>query len=238
MLAPMKLLVAAVVLSSATAHATGLCEDMAPSYDPPELFDEKTQSFAIPGTQPWCDEVQDGGSFDEKRGSVKFVELRDIHDTVLGIVSTASGDDADKLRRAFPDFEAVPFGKLRATLVKRGYVKLAPKTKSCTFATAWTDIAPPGGWRDATLQLDVKRAGKGISRTKLGVGSIQRRGDQKLRVHVIAKLATVAVFATVPSCAGPPPGYFGPDDGGSCYHVDTPSVLLLEASAVAACFSP
>jgi hypothetical protein len=39
------------------------------------------------------------------------------------------------------------------------------------------------------------------------------------------------VFAIVPACGGPPPGYFGPDDGGACYHVDTSRALLVDAPA-------
>jgi hypothetical protein len=56
---------------------------------------------------------------------------------------------------------------------------------------------------------------------------------------VLAKQASVAVFAIVPSCAGPPPGYFGPDDGGECYRVNTPVAMLFDVKtlpSLAACF--
>ncbi len=219
-----------------TAHATGVCENTEVRYDPPELFDDKTQSFAIPASQPWCDEVHDGGAIDEVRGAVSFVELRDVNDKVIGILSTAQGNDAKHLEQARGKFEAIAIGKLHATLVARGYAPLRPSAK-CKLATAWTDVAPPGGWRAATLQLDiVQRGGKRVLRRRLGEGSIERRGDQLARAHVIAGHAAIAVIAIVPSCAGPPPGYFGPDDGGDCYRVNTPVALQLDAPELAACF--
>jgi hypothetical protein len=214
------------------AHATGMCENVGVRYDPPELFDEATQSFAIPASQPWCDVDQDG---DEQRGTVSFVELRDVHDKVIGILSTATGADAAHLTAAVGVFDAVPLGKLHATLLARGYAPLVTKAK-CKLATAWTDGANVGGWRGATLQLDVESAGKRVSRATLGAGSAARRGDQILRSHVLAKRSAIAVFAIVPSCAGPPPGYFGSDDAGDCYHDDTPVVMLLDGPAIAGCF--
>jgi hypothetical protein len=224
----MKTIALAVLLMTAShAHATGVCENTSAHYDPPELFDEGTQSFAIPALQPWCEEVQSGGAIDEKRGSVSFVELRDVHDKVLGILSTATGDDAGHLKAAVGAFEAVPLGKLHSTLLKRGYVPVVSKAKGCKLTTVWTDVGKSGGWRGATLQLDLENAGKRLLRMKLGTGSIARRGDQIVRGHVIAKQPAIAIFAIVPACAGPPPGYFGPDDTGDCYQVDTPVVMMI-----------
>jgi hypothetical protein len=219
-----------VLFCAAQAHAIGLCEDVETRFDAPELFDEATRSFAIPASQGWCDELQDGGSLGEKRGTVPFVQLRGAHG-VLGVLSTASGADADRLKAAAGTFEAVAFGKLHATLLKRGFAPLAGALKGCKITTAWTDVAAAGGWRSATLQLEVVRAGKPVLRKPLGQGSIARKGDQVVRAHVLADRSGIAVFAIVPSCEGPPPGYFGPDDGGQCYRVDTPVVLMIDAKS-------
>jgi len=224
------LIVLGMVVAVRSAFATGLCENVGPRYDPPELFDEATQSFAINVSQPWCEQIEDHGTFDEKRGTVAFVELRDIHSKVIGRLSAAQGEDADHLRSVIGDFDAIAVGKLHTTLLARGY-KPVVAPKSCKLTTAWTDVASGGGWRAASVQLDVMRAGKQLVRTKLGDGSIQRRGDQVVRAHALAKQKAFAVFAIVPACAGPPPGYFGPEDGGDCYHVDTPVVMLLAAPA-------
>ncbi|HUJ61225.1 MAG TPA: hypothetical protein VLX92_22130 [Kofleriaceae bacterium] len=228
----MKALVVALLVAR-TAGATGPCENVGVRYDPPELFDEATQSFAIPASQPWCDVEEHGGALDEVRGEVAFVELRDVSGHVLGTLSTAIGADADHLKAARGAFEAIPYGKLHATLVKRGYAPLVA-IGHCKLATTWTDLGPPAGWRTGTLQLDVIAGGKTLVRSKLGDGSVARRGDPIVRAHGLARGGAVAVFAIVPSCAGPPPGYFGPDDGGDCYHVDTPVVIRLEG--LAACF--
>ena len=148
-----------------------------------------------------------------------------MHDTVIGRLSTATGDDAEHLRKFAGDFEYVALGKLHKTLLARGYKPLATKTK-CTLKLAWTDVAKSGGWHDANLQLDVGRVRP--TRLLLGTGSIERRGDQWLRIHVMK--SSIAIFAIVPSCAGPPPGYFGADDGGDCYKVDTPHALAIADS--------
>jgi hypothetical protein len=258
----MKLLVLAAMLAlGRVAHATGPCENTGPRYDPPELFDAKTRSFAIPVSQPWCDVTVDGevlppgedlldqlnrrplrwtgGVVDENRGTVEFVELRDVNNHVIGILSTVQGADAERLWRAVGVFEEIPVGKLHATLLARGYAPLVVRAKDCKLSTAWTDVEPGGGWRGATLQLDVQRSGKRLLRAPLGKGSIERRGDQFIRAHVLAKQASVAVFAIVPSCAGPPPGDFGPDFGGECYRVNTPVAMLFDAKtlpSLAACF--
>jgi len=236
----MKALVVLVLLAR-SAYATGFCENTERIYDPPEMFDETSQSFAIPGTQAWCDHVLDNGfPVDEQRGSVKFVELRDVFNHVIGVLSTAQGDDADHLQKFVGDFEYIPYGKLHATLVQRGYKPIVAVTK-CKLAGAWTDVDPPANksWRGAALQLDVTAGGKRLHRVKLGDGAIERRGDQLIRGHTRAKGSAIAVFATVPSCAGPPPGYFGPDDGGVCYRKNEPVVLQLEvksAPTLAPCF--
>jgi len=247
----MKLLVlAAMLVLGRVAHATGPCENTGPRYDPPELFDAKTQSFAIPASQPWCDvtvdgevlppgELRTGAVIDEIRGAVSFVELRDVNNHVIAILSVARGADAEHLEQAVGVFEAVPSGKLHATLLARGYAPLVTRAKDCKLSTAWTDVEAGRGWRGATLQLDVQRSGKRLLRSPLGKGSIERRGDQFIRAHVLAKQASLAVFAIIPSCAGPPPGYFGPDDDGDCYHVNMPVATLLDAKtspSLAACF--
>jgi hypothetical protein len=237
MIDAMRLIAVAIVLVFArAASATGPCEDTDTRYDPPELFDEATRSFAIPAAQPWCDvKVTNDAVYDEVRGAVSFVELRDVRGNVLERLSTAQGSDADHLT-ARGAFTSVPFGKLHATLVQRGYKPLVAATK-CKLEAVWSDLDPPGGWRGANLSLDVEHAGKRLARSLLGRGSVARRGDQIIRSHVLANAAGIAVFAIVPSCAGPPPGYFGSDDPGNCYNIDTPVVTLLAPSpALAACF--
>ena len=189
-----------------------------------------------------CDTIQDGDAFDEKRGEVAFVELRDVHGTVLGRLSTATGDDAKHLAALVDGIEAIAVGKLHSTLVKRGYAPLVTHSaakRACTLALTWGTAAGKGGWVRAPLSLEVSLGGKQLLRVPLGDGTTARRGDQFLRAHYLIASRAIAVFALLPSCAGPPPGYFGPDDGGSCYHINTPLALALDAKThpeLAACF--
>ena len=47
--------------------------------------------------------------------------------------------------------------------------------------------------------------------------------------HWLAADRSVVVFSLVPTCAGPPPGYFGAGDAGLCYRIDTPDVRVIPA---------
>ncbi|HWO17306.1 MAG TPA: hypothetical protein VNO30_00965 [Kofleriaceae bacterium] len=50
----------------------------------------------------------------------------------------------------------------------------------------------------------------------------------------------IAVWLRQPGCAGPPPGYFGPNDPGTCYPDDKIEVPILDAKklpALASCFA-
>jgi hypothetical protein len=60
-----------------------------------------------------------------------------------------------------------------------------------------------------------------------------------VRAQWLPKRSAVAVWAIIPSCSGPPPGYFGPDDAGDCYEVDSVALTMVEVAstpALAACF--
>jgi hypothetical protein len=215
----------ALVMSAGAAHAEGLCENTPLRFDPPTMFDAKTQSFAIPASQAWCDVTEDN---QEKRGTVAFVQLRDVHDKVLANVSGATGADATHLQAAIGAFEKL--SGLHAALVKRGYAPLDGKLAKCTVKTKWTGVtAGDRGWQDGTVVLELARGGKQLQQVTLGAGTAQRRGDQQVRTHAIG--TQLAVFATVPSCDGPPPGYFSAGDAGDCYQKDQVSVRLIDATA-------
>ena len=72
-----------------------------------------------------------------------------------------------------------------------------------------------------------KARGKQIKRVSLGPIAQRRKADVVSVAHVDG--AKLVVWTLVPTCAGPPPGYFGADDGGDCYPVDTPVIRVLDA---------
>lgn len=235
-------LFAMTMLGSRTAEAIGPCENTPLVYEPPLMFSEKEQAFAIPATQYWCEESTVGN---EVRGDLKFVELRDVNDIVIGRLSIAHGQVAKRLEQAVGAFEAVPAGKLAATLKARGYAPLAATGRGkarCAVRTA-TTAAPKetvNGFPAERGHVEVVSGGKLLVRLDDDLTAEQRHDDFIVRAHFLAQRAAIAVWVQRPSCAGPPPGYWGPDSLGDCYPINNAEVLVLEVAklpALAACFA-
>jgi hypothetical protein len=240
----MRLVVLVVILFARSAAATGVCENLPRHYDPPRLYSEAEDAFAVFASQDWCDEVERGGALDEVRGKVHFVELRDTRGTVLGILSSARGKDAQRVTDLIGVFEPVSPAKLPGVLKARGYLPLTssgPKPRRCSVRTAWR-AAPKetvNGFPAATLSVEVLAGGKRVTRVELGLAARDRKPAAIVRAQWLPKRSAVAVWAIVPSCSGPPPGYFGADDPGSCYEVDSVALTVIEATAtpeIVACF--
>ncbi len=230
-------LVLASLLVTHDAFAIGLCENTPRQYSPPRLFDETTNTFAIPATQVWCDEVQDGAAFDETRGVVSFIELRDTSGQVTGIASNATGADAKRLTAMFgtvtkPATALAKFKKLVRTS--------AGQLGRCTVRTTWKrSPVPLNGFPAGTLGIEVIAGKQTLASAEIGLAAAQRREEVAVAAHFRRDTRTVAVFVRLPTCSGPPPGYFGPDDGGDCYAEDEPVIKLFDANqtpALAGCF--
>ena len=240
----MRLAVCVLMLAARTAAATGVCENTPRHYDPPRLYSETEDAFAVFASQDWCDEVVSGGTIDEVRGKVHFVELRDIRGTVLAILSSARGKDAQRVTDLIGAFDPVSPAKLAGTLKARGYLPLmstGPKPRRCSVRTAWRPAPKEtvNGFPAATLSLEVLAGGKRLTRVELGLAARDRKPAAVVRAQWLPKRSGVAVWAIVPSCAGPPPGYFGADDAGDCYQVDNVALMVIDATAtpeLAACF--
>jgi hypothetical protein len=228
-------------LASRSAHAIGLCEDTPRRYQPPRLFSEATKTFAISATLAWCEEHE----MDEVRGQIAFVELRDLDGKAVGFLSSARGQDAKRLTDVVGTFEAIPAKRLAQTLKQRGYVPLVASSigasARCTVRAVWTKA--PGedvnGFPASKLALEVRAGTKRLIHRDVGLAARQRQGAEALRAHFLPKRAGVAVWINLPGCEGPPPGRFGPDDAGSCYELNEPRVMFLDAAKepeLAACF--
>ncbi|MFT3691611.1 MAG: hypothetical protein QM831_00615 [Kofleriaceae bacterium] len=225
------LLVLLIVARAARAYATGECENNPVRFDPPELYNAKLQAFAIPVSAAWCD-FQDDNMHEAARGTVSFVELRDIRNKVIGRITAATGKDLEREKAMMSDIEVV--AQLHKTLLARGYqpIKNVP---ACSFKAKWDGFGDKSGWQTARVSLDVAKRKKLLTSVLVGEGSAARQGDAQIRAATDGTV--IAVFVTVPTCAGPPPGYFGPEDGGDCYHVDEPLVRLLAAETAKACLA-
>jgi hypothetical protein len=203
-----------LVMLAATAHATGPCENTERHYGKPIAFSETDQAFAVPGVQPWCDVVEDGDTYDEKRGEIRFTELRDVKNNVLAVL-TESKDKHSELEHV---------ASVKAELAKRGYKPLV--AGKCTVSAAFDKAQDLDGWPARALTLVVKAGKTLVTRVPLTRVAKQRAGDVVNVRHVTRK--QLVVWTLVPTCAGPPPGYFGPDDGGECYPVDMPVVSVVD----------
>lgn len=238
----MRLAVCVLLLAARTAGATGVCENVSRHYDPPRLYSETEDAFAVFASQDWCDEVERGGALDEERGKVHFVELRDTKGAVVGILSSARGKDAQRVTDLVGAFDPVPAAKIAGTLKARGYLPLASTSpKRCTVRTSWR-AAPKetvNGFPAATLSIDVLAGAKRVTRVELGLAARDRKGAAIVRAQWLPKRTAVAVWAILPTCSGPPPDYFGADDAGACYEADNVALVMVETastSALAACF--
>jgi hypothetical protein len=229
-------------LAPRTAEAIGRCENTPRAYEPPTLFSEQEQAFAVPATQAWCEERDE---MNEDRGEIAFVELRDVDGDVVGILSSARGKDARRLEDLVGGFEPVAAGKLDGVLKARGFAPLAATTSGKTRCEVRTDTSPApketvNGFPAARVFVDVHGGGKRLARIDAGLAAQQRQYELVALGHAMVKRPVIAVWVRRPSCSGPPPGYFGPDDGGSCYSVDEIQVLRFDAGklpALAPCFA-
>ncbi|MDX2092296.1 MAG: hypothetical protein SFX73_30815 [Kofleriaceae bacterium] len=232
------------LLVPSIASATGICEDTGTTYGTPTQFAEATNTFAVPATLTWCEETQDGGTIDELRGTIAYTELRDVNDDVVAVLSEAQGQDLVRLQSKVSNVEEVPTGKLGAELARRGYVALVAKSPSkaaCRVRATWKK-APKGekvdGFPAERMFFEVRAGKKSVQTKEIGLSAKERHAAGVVVAHFYTTKKAVALLTLLPTCAGPPPGYFGPDDGGSCYNVDTIKASMIDGSkgALARCF--
>jgi hypothetical protein len=231
------------VLLPSVASATGICENTGTTYGKPTMFAEATETFAIPATLAWCDEKEVGFGIEEERGTISYVELRDVSDKVVGVISSATGKNAKRLEEKVGTFTKVGAGKLDAELKKRGFVRLnakSPAKQACraqaTFQKARKDKV--NGFPAERMFLEVRAGTQRMLRNELGLSAAARHDKGVVIAHFYTTKKAVALFTLVPACGGPPPGYFGPDDAGDCYAIDDIKTSVIDASTgdLARCF--
>lgn len=218
----MKSLVIVAALAT-PAYAIGLCEDTPRHYSAPKLYSPIEHAFAVEVTQAWC-EVERGNL--ERRGTIAYVDLVGPNGASTKL-STATGADAMRLEKAIGSFE--PVSKIAVELARRGYLPIV-SSRRCSVSPAWTgDAFSEGGWPMIEMGVDLRRGTARLAHEDLGGAAKERTRDAIVRGHWLAAEASVVVFSLVPTCAGPPPGYFGAGDAGVCYRIDTPDVRVIPA---------
>lgn len=233
-----------IVAAAGSAQATGVCENNPRQFEPSVSWSATEKQLAIPATQDWCEEKDEGGTLGEQRGTVRFVEIRDISGTVVERLSSERGAQAKRLKESVGEFKVVPSEKMPQTLKARGFVPLSAKAVSpaggCTTRLKWAKSKETvNGFPAGSVSVEVVAAKKVLASADLGLAARQRRGDLALRSLFIADGKSVVVWARVPQCSGPPPGYFDKDFAGDCYAGDEIVIKQLTATAnaeLAACF--
>jgi hypothetical protein len=236
----------AVGFAARTALATGACEDTPIRYDPPSHFAPRERQFAFSGTSHWCEEKDDSAVIDEVRGTVRFVEIRDIAGKLVARLSTARGRDAARLREAVRSFDEVAPGRMAATLASRGFEPLAATARSpagdCRVRARYDRRAPPqNGFPAGVVAVEVVAGKHALVTHDVGVAARELRAGVVARAQFLPAEHAVAVWVRVPQCnGGPPPGYWGEGFPGTCYHEDTIAIVLLtvtEHPELAVCFA-
>lgn len=220
----------ALLATATTAHATGLCEDTPRKYGVPRYIHADDGTLVIPATQAWCEETPRGG---ERRGVVTFLEQRDTAMNAPVILTTARGAAAKRLASMFTDVQRI--ANVDATLRKRGFRRIVPRTAKCKVRTSYKPSQDTqNGFSAGVLAVHVVAGKREVASVELGLIAAERR--HAVAVAADFSTAGVVVFARKPTCSGPPPGTFGPDDGGDCYENDEIEIHRFEPAAVAACF--
>ena len=126
-------------LAPRLAHATGLCENTPRHYDPPRLYSEIADAFAIFGSQAWC---EDDGNGKEIRGKVPFVELLgDMSVRLDVVVSFLAILEMAKLRllRVYQSLEGALYLEARFATAEQAYACLEGLDASLDGATVPVD---------------------------------------------------------------------------------------------------
>jgi hypothetical protein len=223
------------------AHATGPCEDTPRLYGAVLGFAEADGRFAIKVSRSWCDEGRDQR---EIRGILEFVEVRDLKNGVPGRLASLTGKDARRLERLEGAFEHVKASRLNALLKERGFKVPARSarcpTGRCTVRTGWGhDPDGLNGFPAGKVSVEVREGKRVLERLEAGVAARERRAEVQVHAQFAPAARRLAVLVRVPQCSGPPPGYFGKDDAGTCYRDDLAFTTALDLSrypALAPCF--
>jgi hypothetical protein len=95
------------------------------------------------------------------------------------------------------------------------------------------------GFPEKALGIAVVSSGKRLFGWPAGTFAVQREKDVAVHGYFLARARLLVVWSVAPRCEGPPPGYFGPDDGGTCHDKDETALHLVRAEdqpLLAGCF--
>jgi hypothetical protein len=188
----------------------------------------------------WCDETDDG----VKRGTLSYVEIRDLGDRVIARLSSQRGAADEPIGELKKLVRYVPRERLARELERRGFPRAgaAPgaAAERCVARAVRGGRTAMDGFPATRVSLAVMQGQRELLRRRLGAAAAQRRAELEVRSHLLVEERALAVWIRLPACEGPPPGYFGPKDRGTCHKLDKVRVQLLAARKhpqLASCFA-
>lgn len=223
-------------LLCAEAHAIGLCEGGSTDYKLIEIA-PRAGLLALSVEQHTCAVVESENSVDEKWQTLKTILVTDLELKEQGSYATDP--------KSAPSGDVKPAAAWQALRKDKGFRPIAevallpPGTAACRVERVALvgrravplDEAPHRRheFTEHRVGLRVTAGGRALPPLVLGTHALEA-GD--FPVWLVPLPGGVRSYAMLATCGGPPPGYFGEDDAGSCYarwqrkHADHPALKL------------
>lgn len=227
------------------AQATGICENNPRRYRTEVSYSPQEGRVATAATQAWCEEKERDGVLSEQRGTVPFVEIRDRKGTVIERLSGATGAQAARLKEYVGDVTSLSDAALVQQLRSRGFVPLPERAVSpsgaCSVRSSWKKSdTRQNGFPAGQVSVDVLAGHTRLASIEVDVlAAHKRRTEVALRAMFLPSERALLLWLRLPQCEGPPPGYFGKGDPGTCYPIEQLVLKLLSVAdqpALSACF--
>ena len=231
-------LVSLVTLTGSFARATGPCENVSSS-STLAFVAERTERLIITGSVEWCEENESDGVINEDRGSVDYAKVVRFDGTVEAwFVDRTEKHAVDTLQSHFSEAN-----RPRALKTLPAYVKkvgaVAPdalKSALCTPDVKLRELSTSsGGFDEQEVTVHIRAGERSLWSAELGTSSVDA-GQPEVHVLFLKDTRRVLVSWVVFECSGPPPGYFGEDDGGECYVEELREFSVESASRLGLCF--
>ncbi|MCA9665075.1 MAG: hypothetical protein KC503_05785 [Myxococcales bacterium] len=238
-------LVAVLTIIPTVASATDICEDTPITYSA-RAVSASAGLLLVDGLMAWCTKT---GSTPpgEKRGKLRFAAVRSLGGvTRAWFVDRTTARLRAEFRRRLRARAQRPLASLAAYKKRLGFQPLARfrvSPRGCyARVDKVADKAKAGSFASSTIRLLVFARGerkKPLLARRLGHAD-DEAGHSVLTAFV-SKRDGVVAWVDLGRCAGPPPGYFGSEDPGTCYKTHAPRLLRLGTTvgsrlALARCF--
>ncbi len=214
-----------LLLLCSQAHAIGLCEGLSETFAL-KAVDAKARRVLLAGRLEWCEEVEKRGSIDERRGWLAVERVQSFEGADLGWTLKTKGAEARRRFEGLGKTAPAPGGS---------WAPAKGKTEApCSLRIAESGEEPDDhSFAVSEATLEVLHMGRVIQRVELG----QNEGPSPPELGLAWLPQGLAVWVGLATCGGPPPGTFGPDDGGECQATLGYELRWFDAAKLPGCFA-